>query len=952
MVLVAQPPAVVNNTFENPLTVKDDPYNAVGDGTTDETAAFQAAMAAQTEVVVPEGTYRFNGHLTIPAGVKLRMQPGAKLLPRAGKRIVIIGEIDAGLQQCFAAGESTTINITSVSNAAPNVVTTATNHGLATGDYVRVRDVSDAPAANGDYVITVLSPTTFSLTNSQASGAGTGGTVTAEGFVQFSQASRQSSSIAGLGGGFATPLLFPGAETRLYPEWFGAVMGNSISNAVGNSDAIRRLQMSVSSFGATMFITGVMVIDRQITYPKEWIPTGSYAFRSKPFNIDGIFGVSHIVKVESSDDGIGEPAVRVDDVYQAHLPTETCSLGLTNVFIISKANGVEMYSGGKQLILRDVVIAHCEGEWGLYVVDVSGFTIDRVYCYRNNQNGAYFTLSFLVDAALSCRENGLTGLVIDGCASWTGFLYTEGNGEWGGDFIDFHRFDCLYWQEANWRNTPGAIGLSNVQSRMRRCSGILHGKHAGSWNTGWELDSLSRSGVIMEGDDGMRGDYYRSSISSDYAGMVLTPVTQYSLPIRKGGVKQGHWALNTSAFPTGIRPSVSYDENEGYLGLGRLKINVPAGAYDAANKPNPGTSGWLEYNAWGSGRLSGPLGQLSMAVGDTIIVSATIRLDTAAQTYFRSFNEGGIGALPIRMALTNGPFADTQTRNCYMPNRAVERFTMRAIAGQSGSGARLFFYINPTEVEGPSVEHNIYIEDVQILYAPVDEYNTALAVPQLPNWDNNYHPLAAKTFDPGYYITAPRVFIEGNIARPVRINDKTLWFASAVPDLIAEVGTFVHNSDPRSNGILGWVLGNRVVMKVNNASNYASGVTTFTVVSSAGVAVGDKIAIQVSGLGGDTGPYYNGTTHLHWTTVAAVPSGTSIQVAGSWPANTVLGGGTPAVNEMWAMRWTPVRLAGVESYTTVNLPSVSGYQVGNYVWDSTLDRPAFRTAAGTWYSPA
>ena len=65
-----------------PRPLKEDLYNvfdygAVGDGQTDNTSAFQAALNAAGEngggtVYVPAGWYRFTGHLRVPTGVELR----------------------------------------------------------------------------------------------------------------------------------------------------------------------------------------------------------------------------------------------------------------------------------------------------------------------------------------------------------------------------------------------------------------------------------------------------------------------------------------------------------------------------------------------------------------------------------------------------------------------------------------------------------------------------------------------------------------------------------------------------------------------------------------------------------------------------------------------------------------------------------------------------------------
>lgn len=83
-------------------------------------------------------------------------------------------------------GDPTTITtplsatITNATNATPIVCTTSANHLYATGDRVLVSGVLGNTAANSstigqEWVITVLSPTTFSLNGSSGNGAYTGG---------------------------------------------------------------------------------------------------------------------------------------------------------------------------------------------------------------------------------------------------------------------------------------------------------------------------------------------------------------------------------------------------------------------------------------------------------------------------------------------------------------------------------------------------------------------------------------------------------------------------------------------------------------------------------------------------------------------------------------------------------------------------------------------------------
>ena len=63
------------------------------------------------------------------------------------------------------------LQISGATNAAPIVITTTTNHGLSSGDVVAISRVTGNLAANGNWAITVLSATTFSLTGSAGSGA-------------------------------------------------------------------------------------------------------------------------------------------------------------------------------------------------------------------------------------------------------------------------------------------------------------------------------------------------------------------------------------------------------------------------------------------------------------------------------------------------------------------------------------------------------------------------------------------------------------------------------------------------------------------------------------------------------------------------------------------------------------------------------------------------------------
>ena len=65
-------------------------------------------------------------------------------------------------------------NITNATNASPIVITTDADHGMGTGEYVHVYDCEGNTAANGEWQITRLSATSFSLNGSTGNGSYTG----------------------------------------------------------------------------------------------------------------------------------------------------------------------------------------------------------------------------------------------------------------------------------------------------------------------------------------------------------------------------------------------------------------------------------------------------------------------------------------------------------------------------------------------------------------------------------------------------------------------------------------------------------------------------------------------------------------------------------------------------------------------------------------------------------
>lgn len=83
-------------------------YGAVGDGLTNDRAAFDAARVAATAltngaaVIVPAGTYRLGSSLTMDADVNVWAMPGAIISNDAGATLTILGSFIGDISQHFA----------------------------------------------------------------------------------------------------------------------------------------------------------------------------------------------------------------------------------------------------------------------------------------------------------------------------------------------------------------------------------------------------------------------------------------------------------------------------------------------------------------------------------------------------------------------------------------------------------------------------------------------------------------------------------------------------------------------------------------------------------------------------------------------------------------------------------------------------------------------------------
>lgn len=124
--------------------VKNSPYNAVGDDLTDDTAAFQSALAAcgaGTYVYVPAGTYKLTSGLSIPNGV---------LLKGEGSAMSKLKDYSAGgsyLIQISGQSSTVTANIIAGYAKGSTQITVDDANSLNANDYIMISQLNEAGLA-------------------------------------------------------------------------------------------------------------------------------------------------------------------------------------------------------------------------------------------------------------------------------------------------------------------------------------------------------------------------------------------------------------------------------------------------------------------------------------------------------------------------------------------------------------------------------------------------------------------------------------------------------------------------------------------------------------------------------------------------------------------------------------------------------------------------------------
>lgn len=122
---------VTTEKIYDTVTVKD--FGAVGDGLTDDTAAFQAAVSAARTILVPDGSYRIAGQVNIPSNTSIEMGSGTFLRSSSiGMFTLLPGSVLASVSCASVTAGTSRIPATSFA-------------GFSAGCYIRIA----APTISG-----------------------------------------------------------------------------------------------------------------------------------------------------------------------------------------------------------------------------------------------------------------------------------------------------------------------------------------------------------------------------------------------------------------------------------------------------------------------------------------------------------------------------------------------------------------------------------------------------------------------------------------------------------------------------------------------------------------------------------------------------------------------------------------------------------------------------------
>jgi hypothetical protein len=210
----------------------------------------------------PRLTHTYEANLTILAGVDIRTAVDA-LLAQIANDPIRLAQLDADPASTYLAFQSIlgTETITNITASNPAIVTTSAPHGLQDGRIINIAGTNTTPVADGQYAVTVLSPTTFSIPFA-VTGPGTTGTLSVNN-EDFQDVQASWNAMA------YTLNNDPGIAYKNYPMITNVTVQESIILQV---NPINNVTQSIIVNFALNYLIGPLIVFASIPVSITWAP--------------------------------------------------------------------------------------------------------------------------------------------------------------------------------------------------------------------------------------------------------------------------------------------------------------------------------------------------------------------------------------------------------------------------------------------------------------------------------------------------------------------------------------------------------------------------------------------------------------------------------------------------------------------------------------------------------
>jgi polygalacturonase len=512
--LVGALPRLISDGFGDLPTVKD--FGAVGDGVTDDTAAFTAAIAASpTGVAVPAGSYKITGTVT-----------GA--FYSFGAITIVTGTVTSIQNVAIAYGASTGSSLIGTkqtgTGAVARTVASKINENVSVLDFgadnTGLTDCSTAISAaltafNNVYFPAGIYKISTNLTTDYAN------VITLTGGASFSVDSGKTLKIQSQFNAPINQQLFSGAGTVtgirvVYPEWFGAVGDGTTDDQPAFQKCITCIFDSFNSVGGQCY---VYLGARDYALASSWVINLSSGFGIYVQGANTLIGGTQLIAKTGFDFTNGG----VVAIEGSPVPNNTIDFSLrgfqivatdsnTGVGLTFNVNSANFIQGLQESLVEDISITGFQ--YGILIYRTRLINFNRVSVWNSSITSGLNYCVKITDTGGS--ETG----IVTGDMTWTDcqFVSNQSNasaynmylaatsasgGLTGMRFNQciFYKANTQFYLEASNNSGVGDIWITNCQ-------------FDGQQGTGVYLNQIAAASTSNIGDIHIDGNYFTAAVSN------------------------------------------------------------------------------------------------------------------------------------------------------------------------------------------------------------------------------------------------------------------------------------------------------------------------------------------------------------------------------------------------------------------------------------------------------